>query len=213
MYTCHLFKAAGAPTNIIFLWSKERHSVFVVFSFVNFFLSFFLCISLRMVRNVHLLVFREWTEETLRVGINAIMDDLPIAPGAPGGMSEYRRTLALRYYDWVASTHMPSNEWLPMKASHIWAFSLSWKAWMHCREHVSMPLLLRYASPMGNLISSSTTWSLLVLNMLFFSLSTWALFFLQQAFMQKVPPYIRQCRTHIKATLWLRHSWRFYDHT
>jgi hypothetical protein len=44
-----------------------------------------------------MLFSRQWNEETLEEAYSALIEDLPLAPSAPGGMIQYRRSLTLRY--------------------------------------------------------------------------------------------------------------------
>ena len=43
------------------------------------------------------LIGQPWTRETLKVALAALSEDLPMAPGAPGGMVEFRRSLAASF--------------------------------------------------------------------------------------------------------------------
>lgn len=43
------------------------------------------------------LIGHQWNEGMIDVASKSLMEDLPLAPGAPGGMIEFRRSLTLRY--------------------------------------------------------------------------------------------------------------------
>lgn len=45
-----------------------------------------------------MLFSRQWNEETLEEAYSGLIEDLPLNPGAPGGMIQYRRSLTLRYF-------------------------------------------------------------------------------------------------------------------
>jgi len=38
-----------------------------------------------------------WNEDIIQTANNTLIDDLPLQPGAPGGMEQFRRSLTLRY--------------------------------------------------------------------------------------------------------------------
>ena len=41
--------------------------------------------------------FRKWTESILEEIYDSLLEELPLADNAPGGMIKYRRSLTLRY--------------------------------------------------------------------------------------------------------------------
>ena len=43
------------------------------------------------------LVGRPWNEDIVKEACQALIEDLPLSPSAPGGMIEFRRSLTLRY--------------------------------------------------------------------------------------------------------------------
>ncbi|KAK7072766.1 hypothetical protein SK128_010079 [Halocaridina rubra] len=52
--------------------------------------------------NIFQLIFKEltgksWNSSLLERGMSLLLEDLPLSPSAPGGMTEYRRTVAVRY--------------------------------------------------------------------------------------------------------------------
>jgi len=38
-----------------------------------------------------------WNEDIIQICNNTLIEDLPLEPGAPGGMEQYRRSLTLRF--------------------------------------------------------------------------------------------------------------------
>ena len=43
-------------------------------------------------------VCRPWDDSLLQEAVSLLLEDLPLDPGAPGGMIEYRRTLTLSFF-------------------------------------------------------------------------------------------------------------------
>lgn len=42
--------------------------------------------------------FRQWDEDIVHLAADSLAQDLPLAPGAPGGMVEFRRTLVTSFF-------------------------------------------------------------------------------------------------------------------
>lgn len=47
---------------------------------------------------VFILTFRKWEDDLVKDMAEWLASDLPLPPGSPGGMTEYRRTLCISFF-------------------------------------------------------------------------------------------------------------------
>ena len=57
-------------------------------------------------------MYREWNEELLEQAVQLLLDEFPLASDVPGGMPEYRRSLAVSFFFkfyWTIKNMLPGK--------------------------------------------------------------------------------------------------------
>ena len=87
---------------------------------------------------------REWDEDLLEEALDLLKEDLPLDPGAPGGMTRYRQSLTLRqvFLLLLVRFHLHFVSFHIMTSFYLFFFHTSffYKFWLEGCRHLGLKL-------------------------------------------------------------------------